>query len=142
MEPTLEFTGEDKLTIFPRRRTWTSRSSVPMRSEEGRSGESQDHARLPALDGDVIEKVEGFHAGSAWSFHSEVRSSGDKATLADLDGKDVEKHVEGTPEENTPRSLDGREGFRCHHRRKTTASPGPQADLHRPCLYLLIRWSE
>jgi hypothetical protein len=88
-EPKLEFTGEDKLTIFPH----GDNVNLQIDCSYTVTKDGLVKAKVTRLGGadDVVEKVKGLvPVGLELSFKWKI--DGDKATLDDLDGKDVE-HV-------------------------------------------------
>jgi hypothetical protein len=94
-EPTLEFTGEDKLTIFPH----GSSVEIQIDCSYAVTKDGIVEAEITRLGGsaDVVEKVKG-SAPVGLKFRFKWKVEGDKATLDDLDGKDVEhvkQHLEG-----------------------------------------------
>ena len=88
-EPKLEFTGEDKLTIFPH----GDNLDFQIDCSYTVTKDGLVKAKITRLGGpeDVVEKAKGsVPVGLEFQFKWKV--DGDKATLDDLDGKDVE-HV-------------------------------------------------
>ncbi len=88
-EPKLEFTGDDKLTIFPH----GGNVEFQIDCSYTVTKDGLVKAKITRLGGkeDVIEKAKGsVPVGLEFQFKWKVE--GDKATLDDVDGKDVE-HV-------------------------------------------------
>jgi hypothetical protein len=94
-EPKLEFAGEDKLTIFPH----GDNVAIQIDCSYTVTNDGVVKAKVSRLGGadQVVEKVkESVPVGLEFSFKWKL--DGDKATLDDLDGKDVEhvkEHLEG-----------------------------------------------
>jgi hypothetical protein len=100
-EPMLEFTGEDKLTIFPH----GSNVNLQIDCSFTVTKEGIVEAKITRLGGadDVVEKVkEAAPVGLKFRFKWKV--DGDKAKLDDLDGKDVEHVKERLEGEYTKKS--------------------------------------
>ena len=88
-EPTLEFTGEDKLTIFPH----GDNLNIQIDCSYTVTKDGLVKAKITRLGGadDVVEKIKGL-VPVGLEFNFKWKLDGDKATLDDLDGNDVE-HV-------------------------------------------------
>jgi hypothetical protein len=88
-EPMLEFAGDDKLTIFPHGGNFDFQ--IECSYTVAKDGSVK--AKITRLGGskDVIEKASG-SVPVGLEFRFKWKVEGDKATLNDLDGKDVE-HV-------------------------------------------------
>jgi hypothetical protein len=100
-EPKLEFTGEDKLTIFPH----GGDVEFQIDCSYTVTKDGLVKAKITRLGGqeDVIEKAKGsVPVGLEFQFKWKVE--GDKATLDDLDGKDVEHVKERLEGEYTKKS--------------------------------------
>ena len=100
-EPKLEFTGEDKLTIFPH----GDNLEFQIDCSYTVTKDGLVKAKITRLGGkeDVIEKAKGsVPVGLEFEFKWKVE--GDKATLEDLDGKDVEHVKERLEGEYTKKS--------------------------------------
>jgi hypothetical protein len=100
-EPTLEFTGDDKMTIFPH----GSNVNLLIDCSYTVTKEGMVEAKITRLGGadDVVEKVkEAVPVGLKFRFKWKVE--GDKAKLDDLDGKDVEIVKERLEGEYTKKS--------------------------------------
>ena len=100
-EPRLEFTGEDKLTIFPH----GGNVEFQVECSYTVTKDGLVKAKITRLGGqeDVIEKAKGsVPVGLEFEFKWKVQ--GDKATLDDLDGKDVEHVKERLQGEYTKKS--------------------------------------
>jgi hypothetical protein len=93
-EPKLEFTGEDKLTIFPHGKNL----DFQVECSYTLTKDGLIKAKVTALGGreDVVEKAKGsVPVGLEFKFKWKVE--GDVATLDELEGKDVE-HMKGVLE--------------------------------------------
>ncbi len=100
-EPKLEFTGEDKLTIFPH----GDNLDFQIECSCTVTKEGLVKAKITRLGGpeEVIEKAKGsVPVGLEFMFKWKV--DGDKATLDDLDGKDIEHVKERLQGEYTKKS--------------------------------------
>ena len=100
-EPKLEFSGEDKLTIFPH----GDNVDFQIDCSYTVTKDGLVKAKITRLGGpeDVIEKAKGsVPVGLEFQFKWKV--DGDKATLDDLDGKDVEHVKERLEGEYTKKS--------------------------------------
>jgi hypothetical protein len=100
-EPKLEFTGEDKLTIFPH----GGNVDFQIDCSYTVTKDGLVKAKITRLRGQegVIEKAKGsVPVGLEFQFKWKVE--GDKATLDDLDGKDVEHVKERLEGEYTKKS--------------------------------------
>jgi hypothetical protein len=100
-EPKLEFTGEDKLTIFPH----GGDVEFQIDCSYTVTKDGLVKAKITRLGGQegVIEKAKGsVPVGLEFQFKWKVE--GDKATLDDLDGKDVEHVKERLQGEYTKKS--------------------------------------
>jgi hypothetical protein len=86
-DPTLEFTGEDKLTIFPH----GEHLKFQIDCSYTVTKEGLVKAKVTKLGGDeeVVEKVKG-HVPVGLEFQFKWKVDGEKATIDDVDGKDVE----------------------------------------------------
>jgi hypothetical protein len=94
-EPKLEFAGDDKLTIFPHGGT----VAIQIDCSYTVTKDGFVKAKITRLGGpdDVIEKVKG-SAPVGLEFRFKWKIDGDKATLDDLNGEDVEQiknHLQG-----------------------------------------------
>jgi hypothetical protein len=100
-EPTLEFTGEDKLTIFPH----GANLDFQIECSYAVTKEGLVKAKITRLGGpdEVIEKAKG-SVPVGMEFQFKWKLEGDKATLDDLDGKDVEHVKERLEGEYTKKS--------------------------------------
>jgi hypothetical protein len=88
-EPKLEFSGEDKLTIFPH----GDNLDFQIECSYTVTKDALVKAKITRLGGsdEVVEKAKGL-VPVGLEFHFKWKVQGVKATLDDLDGKDVE-HV-------------------------------------------------
>jgi hypothetical protein len=94
-EAKLQFTGEDKLTIFPH----GDSVDIQIDCSYTVTKDGLIKAKITRLGGpdDVVEKVKG-SAPIGLEFQFKWKVDGDKAALEDLDGKDVEhvkEHLQG-----------------------------------------------
>jgi hypothetical protein len=100
-EPKLEFTGEDKLTIFPH----GDNLDFQIDCSYTVTKDGLVKAKITRLGGteDVVEKAKAsVPVGLEFSFKWKL--DGDRATLDDLDGKDVEHVKERLEGEYTKKS--------------------------------------
>ncbi len=100
-EPKLEFTGDDKLTIFPH----GDNVELQIDCSYTVTKEGLVKAKVTRLGGpeSVIEKVKG-SVPVGLEFQFKWKAEGDKATLDDLDGNDVEHVKERLQGEYTKKS--------------------------------------
>jgi hypothetical protein len=100
-EPTLEFTGEDKLTIFPHGANLDFQIDCSYKVTK----EGVVKAKITRLGGpdEVVEKAKG-SVPIGLEFEFKWKVEGDKAKLDDLDGKDVEHVKERLEGEYTKKS--------------------------------------
>jgi hypothetical protein len=100
-EPILEFTGEDKLTIFPHGGNFDFQIECSYTVMK----DGLVKAKITRLGGskDVVDKASG-SVPVGLEFRFKWKVEGDKATLDDLDGKDVEHVKERLQGEYTKKS--------------------------------------
>jgi hypothetical protein len=100
-EPMLEFTGEDKLTIFPH----GGKFDFQIDCSYTVTKDGLVKAKVTRLGGPeaVVEKAKG-SVPVGLEFRFKWKVEGDKATLDDLDGKDVEHVKERLQGEYTKKS--------------------------------------
>ncbi len=100
-EPTLEFTGDDKLTIFPH----GANVAFQVECSYALTKDGLVKAKVTRLGGadDVVEKAKG-SVPIGLEFRFKWKVDGDKATLDDLDGDDVEHVKERLQGEYTKKS--------------------------------------
>jgi hypothetical protein len=100
-EPKLEFTGDDKMTIFPH----GGSVEIQIDCSYTVTKDGLVKAKITRLGGsdDVVEKVKEL-APVGLEFRFKWKVDGEKATLEDLDGKDVEHVKERLEGEYTKKS--------------------------------------